>query len=92
MKLWKGAKKALKGKAPPKKDIPSKPPPKVLKAKAPSQKGKSHTQAFPGMMDRTIAAQQAVRARNDWRAQIRAHDAQMQALLHQHLFAQPNHF
>jgi hypothetical protein len=62
------------------------------KAKAPPKKAKSHTQAFPAMMDQTIAAQQAVRARNDWRAQIRANDAKAQAFLRQHLFAQPNRF
>jgi len=61
---------------------------KKAKGVAPTRK----KQTFPAKMDRTIAAQQAVRARNDWRAQIRAHDAKMQAFLRQQLFAQPNHF
>ena len=44
------------------------------------------------LMDRTIAAQQAVRARNDWRAQIRKADANANAFLTQHLRAQPNRY
>jgi len=64
----------------------------MVKQAQPKKALKKRKQAFPAKMDRTIAAQQAVKARNDWRAQIRAHDARAQALLHQHLFAQPNHF
>jgi len=47
---------------------------------------------IPSLMDRTIAAQQAVRARNDWRAQIRKADASANAFLAQHLRAQPNRY
>ena len=65
---------------------------KASKGAKKALKGATRKQTFPAKMDRTIAAQQTVRARNDWRAQIRAHDAKMQAFLQQHLFAQPNHF
>ena len=45
---------------------------KVVKKAA---KKKAKTPHIPTLMDRTIAAQQAVRARNDWRSQIRDTDA-----------------
>ena len=47
---------------------------------------------IPSLMDRTIAAQQAVRARNDWRSQIRDADVRAKTFLSQHLHAQPNRF
>ena len=47
---------------------------------------------FPTLMERTIAAQQAVRARNDWRSQIRDADTRAKAFLTQHMKAQPNRF
>jgi len=47
---------------------------------------------FPTLMERTIAAQQAVRARNEWRSQIRDADTRAKAFLAQHLKAQPNRF
>jgi hypothetical protein len=53
------------------------------KAKAPS---------IPTLMERTFAAQQAVRARNDWRSQIRDTDARAKAFLTQHMQAQPNRY
>ena len=43
-------------------------------------------------MERTIAAQQAVRARNEWRSQIRDADTRAKAFLTQHLNAQPKGF
>jgi hypothetical protein len=67
---------------------------KGAKSKAAPKKGKPKAQkstpSIADLMDRTIAAQQAVQARNDWRKSIRANDAKAQALLHQHLFAQRN--
>lgn len=48
--------------------------------------------SIPTLMERTIAAQQAVRARNDWRSQIRDTDARAKAFLTQHLKAQPNRY
>ena len=47
---------------------------------------------FPTLMERTVAAQQAVRARNDWRSQIRDTDARAKAFLTQHMQAQPNRY
>ena len=43
-------------------------------------------------MERTIAAQQAVRARNEWRSQAQDADARAKAFLTQHLKAQRNRF
>ena len=53
-------------------------------------KSQKSAPSIADLMDRTIAAQQAVQARNDWRKSIRANDVKAQALLHQHLFAQRN--
>ena len=44
------------------------------------------------LMERTIAAQQAVRARNDWRSQVQDADTRAKAFLTQHLKAQRNRF
>jgi len=59
---------------------------KVARKKAPKAPN------FPTLMERTIAAQQAVRARNEWRSQIRDADTRAKAFLAQHLKAQPNRF
>ena len=53
---------------------------------------KPKTPKFPTLVERTIAAQQAVRARNEWRSQIRDADTRAKAFLAQHLKAQPNRF
>ena len=59
---------------------------KVLRKKAPK------APKFPTLMERTIAAQQAVRARNDWRSQVQDADTRAKAFLTQHLKAQQNRF
>ena len=61
---------------------------KVVKKVARKKKAPS----IPTLMERTIAAQQAVRARNDWRSQIRDTDARAKAFLTQHMQAQPNRY
>ena len=65
---------------------------KLLKLKKKAKPKAKKAQLFPSMMDRTIAAQQAVRARNEWRSQIRDADARAAAFLHSNLAAQPNRF
>ena len=65
---------------------------KLLKLKKKAKPKPQKSQLFPSMMDRTIAAQQAVRARNEWRSQIRDTDARAAAFLHSNLAAQPNRF
>ena len=55
-------------------------------------KKKAKVPSIPTLMERTIAAQQAVRARNDWRSQVRDSDARAKAFLTQHLHAQPNRY
>ena len=65
---------------------------KLLKLKKKARPKTKKPQLFPSMMDRTIAAQQAVRARNEWRSQIRDTDARAAAFLHSNLAAQPNRF
>ncbi len=60
-------------------------------AKEPKAKAKA-SELFPSLMDRTIAAQQAFRARNDWRSQIRDTDARAQHFLSQHLQSQRNRY
>ena len=65
---------------------------KLLKLKKKAKPKAKKSQLFPSMMDRTIAAQQAVRARNEWRSQIRDTDARAAAFLHSNLAAQPNRF
>ena len=62
---------------------------KVVKKTA---KKKAKAPSIPTLMERTIAAQQAVRARNDWRSQIRDADVRAKTFLSQHLHAQPNRF
>ena len=59
---------------------------KKVKAKA------KKPQLFPSLMDRTITAQQAVRARNDWRSQIRDADARAHAFLATHMATQTNRY
>ena len=63
-----------------------------MKKKAKEPKAKAKPKLFPSLMDRTIAAQQAVRARNAWRSQIRDTDARAKVFLSQHLQAQPNRY
>ena len=53
---------------------------------------KPKTPKFPTLMERTIAAQQAVRARNDWRSQVQDADTRAKAFLTQRLKAQRNRF
>ena len=65
---------------------------KLLKLKKKAKPKAKKAQLFPSIMDRTIAAQQAVRARNEWRSQIRDTDARAAAFLHSNLAAQPNRF
>ena len=65
---------------------------KLLKLKKKAKPKAKKSQLFPSMMDRTTAAQQAVRARNEWRSQIPDADTRAKAFLAQHLKAQPNRF